>query len=68
MVLVPWTRSIDFRLPVSVWKETIEHYFPNTAWVGLRAETLEALQREQVARGLATADDCVRSLLEEASR
>jgi hypothetical protein len=67
MVLVPWTKSIDFRMPVSVWKETVEHYFPNTAWVGLRAETLEALQREQVARGLATADDCVRILLDEAS-
>jgi len=68
MVLVPWTKSIDFKMPVSIWKETIGHYFPNTAWVGLRAETLEALQREQVARGLATADDCVRDLLEESGR
>ena len=28
MVLVPWTSSIDFRMPVSVWRETIEHYYP----------------------------------------
>ena len=54
MVLVPWTKSIDFRMPVSVWQETIEHYYPNTGWVALRAETLEALQREKVDRGLAT--------------
>ena len=33
MVLVPWTKSIDFRMPVSVWQETIEHYYPNTGWL-----------------------------------
>ena len=36
MVLVPWTKSIDFRMPVSVWSETVEHYYPNTGWVALR--------------------------------
>lgn len=66
MVLVPWTKSIDFRLPVSVWKETIHHYYPNTGWVALRSETLEALQRAKLDRGLATLDSCVSSLLEEA--
>ena len=33
MVLIPWSRSVGFRMPVSVWNETIEHYYPNTAWV-----------------------------------
>jgi hypothetical protein len=66
MVLVPWTRSIDFRMPVAVWKDTIEHYYPNTGWVGLRSETLEALQRLKVERGLATFDAAVAELLSEA--
>jgi hypothetical protein len=65
MVLIPWTRSIDFRMPVAVWRETIEHYYPNTGWVGLRAETLAALQRLKVDRGLATFDACVAELLQE---
>ena len=59
MVLVPWTKSIDFRMPVSVWRETIEHYYPNTAWIAVRSQTLEALQREKLERGLATLDACV---------
>ncbi len=67
MVLVPWTKSIDFRMPVSVWRDTVEHYYPNTGWVALRSETLEALQRAKLDRGLATLDACVRRLLEEAS-
>jgi hypothetical protein len=66
MVLVPWTRSVDFRMPVAVWKETVEHYYPNTGWVGLRTETLAALQRLKVERGLATFDAAVAELLSEA--
>jgi len=66
MVLVPWNKSIDFRMPVSVWSETIEHYYPNTGWVALRSQTLEALQREKLHRGLATLDACVAELLGEA--
>ena len=47
MVLVPWTRSVDFRMPVAVWRETIEHYYPNTGWVGLRSETLAGAATSQ---------------------
>jgi hypothetical protein len=68
MVLVPWTRSVDFRMPVAVWRDTIAHYYPNTGWVGLRSETLERLQRLKVDRGLATFDSCVAQLLQEARR
>ena len=65
IVLVPWTKSIDFRLPVSVWRETIEHYYPGTAWVAVRTETLEALQHAKRARNLPTLDACLRSLLDD---
>lgn len=68
MSLVPWNRSIDFRLPVSVWRETIEHYYPNTTWIAVRGETFEALSREKLRRGAATLDACVADLLEESPR
>jgi len=67
IVLVPWNRSIDFRLPVAVWRATIEHYYPNTSWVAVRRETLAALQREKLARGLPTNDACLQALLAEGS-
>jgi Family of unknown function (DUF6084) len=68
MVLVPWTKSIDFRMPVSVWRETVEHYYPGTAWLALRAQTVQELQREKLERGLATLDACVEALLEDGRR
>lgn len=65
MVLVPWNKSIDFRMPVSVWRETVEHYYPKTGWAVLGTETLEALQRAKLNRGLATLDATVSALLRE---
>jgi hypothetical protein len=65
IVLLPWSNSIGFRMPVRVWQETIAHYYPGTAWVGLRSETLQALQRAKLARGLATLDDTVTALLSD---
>ena len=65
MVLVPWNKSIDFRMPVSVWHETIEHYYPNTTWLALRGQTFDALQRAKLQRGLATLDACVQALIDE---
>ena len=59
MVLIPWSKSIDFRMPVSVWQETIAHYYPGTAWIAVRSQTFEALQREKLERGLATLDACI---------
>jgi hypothetical protein len=65
IVLLPWSNSIGFRMPVRVWHETIAHYYPGTAWVGLRTETLRALQGAKLARGLPTLDDTVTALLRE---
>ena len=65
IVLLPWSNSIGFRMPVRVWRETIEHYYPGTAWLGLRSETLGSLQRAKLERGLATLDDTITALLDE---
>lgn len=65
MSLVPWNTSIDFRLPVSVWRETIEHYYPDMSWFALQAQTVDALSREKRARHLPTMDACVEALLRE---
>jgi len=66
IVLLPWATSIDFRMPASVWRETVEHYYPGTGWLALRSYTLAALQRVKAQRGLPTLDACISELLEAA--
>ena len=63
MVLIPWSKSIEFRMPASVWRETIAHYYPGTAWIAVRAQTFDALQKAKLDRGLATLDDCIADML-----
>jgi Family of unknown function (DUF6084) len=64
MSLVPWSCSAEFRMPVAVWRELIEHYYPGSGWIALREGTLRALQAEKARRALPTLDACVAELLE----
>ena len=65
MTLVPWRCSAEFRMPVAMWRELIDHYYPGRGWIGLRSDTLDALAREKARRGLPTFDACVAELLDE---
>lgn len=62
---VPWHKECAYRLPVAVWREIMELYFPNSAWLRLRRDTLDSLGRFKSSRALATWDDTVRALLAE---
>jgi hypothetical protein len=64
MGLVPWSKSISFRMPVSVWHDMIEHHYPGRAWLAVRTDTLDALQRHKVRHGIATLDACIAGLIE----
>ena len=44
----------------------IDSYYPHRGWLPLQRETLEALRRRKVERGLPTYDEAVRELLEAA--
>jgi hypothetical protein len=60
---VPWEKEAPFRLPVSVWRQVMDFYFPNSAWIRLQRESLDALQRFKAEHALPTWDDTVAALL-----
>jgi hypothetical protein len=63
VVLVPWSCSSRWRMPVDVWRRTIAAHYPGGGWIRLQRETLEQLARRKAERGLHTFDDTVRELL-----
>ena len=65
---VPWHCEARCPLPVAVWREVMDHYFPGSGWLRLRTESLRALLRFKSSRALATWDDVVERLLKEAAR
>jgi hypothetical protein len=61
-----WSSEASYKLPVSVWRAMMDRYFPNSGWVRVHRDTLDALQRYRAVRGLPTWDQAFGQLLKEA--
>jgi hypothetical protein len=60
---IPWEKEATFRLPVAVWKEMMELYYPNTAWLCLRKDVFDRLYRYKSEQRLPTWEQALESLL-----
>ncbi len=60
---ISWEKEAQFRMPVRLWKETMEHYFPNSAWIRLRKDAFDGLYDYKARMGLPTWEATVESLL-----
>jgi hypothetical protein len=60
---ISWEKEAEFRLPVRLWKEMMEHYFPNSAWIRLRKDAFDRLYDYKARRGLPTWEAAVEALL-----
>ena len=65
IVQIPWDRSPRFRMPIEVWRQTIDAAYPYRGWVPLHTETLERLA---AAQGRARAADLRRGRRRAARR
>jgi hypothetical protein len=62
---ISWESEAGYRLPVALWKETMDSYFRGTAWVRLRKDSFDRLSAFKARNALATWDDALDSLLAE---
>jgi Family of unknown function (DUF6084) len=60
---LPWSKEARASLPVRVWKETMDAYFPGSAPLLLRRDAFEALRRYREREGLTTWEDALGRLL-----
>jgi uncharacterized protein DUF6084 len=63
---VPWSKEASYSLPVKVWRETIDVHFPNSAWLSIHRDTLDALRRFKTKNSLPTWESTLAALLEKA--
>jgi Family of unknown function (DUF6084) len=61
-----WSAEASHRMPVAVWRTTMDAYFPAGAFIRLHRDTLDDLQRFKARRGLPTWDQAFAQLLKEA--
>ena len=60
---IPWDRQATYRLPVEVWKNMMDLYYPNTAWLDLRRDVFEQLYHYKVKHGIPTWEQTIEALL-----
>jgi hypothetical protein len=61
---IPWEKEASFRLPVQVWKNMMELYYPKSAWLCLERDTFDRLYRYKSSRGLPTWEQAIDMLID----
>lgn len=60
---IPWHAEVVHRLPVATYRDVIDRYFPDSAWLRLRRETFDALHRFKSRRALPSWEQAIDALL-----
>jgi hypothetical protein len=63
---VPWSAEAAYRMPVSVWQQVVDLYFPGSAWLRCTRDTLDALSEFKARHALPTWDATLAELLARA--
>jgi len=63
---VPWSCEARYRLPVALWRATMDAHFPNEAWIRMSRDTFAELDRYRIANGLRSWDAALERLCERA--
>jgi hypothetical protein len=61
-----WSLEAEHRLPVTVWHDLMDIYFPGSGWIRLDRQTIDALARYRTSRGLTSWEETLGALLPEA--
>ncbi len=61
---IPWDREASYRVPVRVWREMMDLYYPNGAWIQLRRDVFERLYEFKSHNGLPTWEQTVERMLD----
>lgn len=63
---ISWEKEAKFRLPLKMWKQVIDEYYPNTAWLCLRRDAFDRLYEYKVRNGIPTWEQAIERLFQNA--
>jgi hypothetical protein len=61
---ISWDQEARYKLPVSIWREMMDSYYPNSVWLNLRRDAFERLYRYKVQHGIVTWEQALEELLD----
>jgi hypothetical protein len=60
---ISWEQEARFKLTVKVWREMMDSYYPDTAWLNLRRDVFERLYRYKMQHGIPTWEQALEEVL-----
>jgi Family of unknown function (DUF6084) len=60
---ISWDQEAKFRLSLQVWREMMQAYYPNGAWLHVRRDVFDRLYRYKMQRGIPTWEQALESVL-----
>ncbi|MEJ7782209.1 MAG: DUF6084 family protein [Solirubrobacteraceae bacterium] len=63
---ISWDREAPYRMPVAVWRETMDFHFPGVAWLRLERETFDRLAAYKARHTLLSWETAITALLDRA--
>jgi hypothetical protein len=65
---ISWDHELSYRMPVALWRETMERHFPGSAWLRVSRERFDRLWAFRSQRALASWDEALDALLDRPDR
>lgn len=60
---ISWEREARFKLPLQVWREMMDFYYPNSVWLNLRRDVFERLYLYKMQHGIPTWEQALEEIL-----
>jgi hypothetical protein len=60
---ISWSKETRFRLPVETWRDMMDTYYPNSAWLCLRRDVFERLYRYKIHNAIPTWEAALERIL-----
>jgi len=58
-----WSLEASYRMPVAVWRDMMDSYYPNCVWLNLRRDVFERLYQYKMQRGIPTWEQALEEML-----
>lgn len=62
-----WELEARHRIPLQLWREMMDTYYPNSAWLNLRRDVFDQLYEYKVERGIPTWEQALEQMLADAA-
>ena len=60
---ISWEQEAKYKLPVKLWREMMDSYYPNSVWINLHRDVFERLYQYKIQHGLLSWEQALEQVL-----